>query len=469
MTMSDTDTATDVVERLAAHRVLGRVPREELEWLAAHGTVVRHAPGDMIARKGEPVEAMYVLLTGHVSHITEQGGTLRKVMDFRAGDVTGQLPYSRLTAPAGNSVVQEPTEILRVERACLTEIPVACPHVAAELVHVMLDRARAFKASDLQGEKMASLGKLSAGLAHELNNPAAAAVRSAELLADALVESDDASRALGAADLDAGQRSVIDRVRAACLHAATPGVLSAIERADREDAVADWLADHDVDDELAAPLADTDVTLELLDALGAALDGDRLRAALRWLAAGCTVRGLARDVERAASRISSLVGSVKRFTRMDQAAAPEAVDVGQAIADTLAMLGTKARAKSAAVTVDVPADLPHALAFGGELNQVWMNLIDNALDAVRDGGRVTVTARAEGGRVVVCVRDDGPGIPPEVMGRIFDPFFTTKPVGKGTGLGLDTVRQLVNRNNGLVEVDSEPGRTEFRVSLPAAA
>jgi signal transduction histidine kinase len=198
------------------------------------------------------------------------------------------------------------------------------------------------------------------------------------------------------------------------------------------------------------------------------VSGDQLRVALHWVAAGCTVRGLARDIERAAARVHELVTAVKGFTYMDRASSPEPVDLARGLSDTLAVMAAKARTKSASLTVDVPADLPRVLGFGGELNQVWANLVDNALDAIAEGGHVTVAARAEGPKVVVRVTDDGPGIPAEARGRIFDPFFTTKPVGKGTGLGLDIVRRLLDRNDGSIDLQTEPGRTEFRVTLPAA-
>jgi signal transduction histidine kinase len=473
--MTETQTRTPdagadatLLQRLANHRALSGVPEAELQWLLAHGTLERHDVGGMLARKGEPVDALYIVLSGLLSHLVDQGGAWRKVMDWRDGDVTGMLPYSRMVFAPGNTVVQETADIFRVDLSCLAAVPIECPHLTAALVHVMVDRARTFKVSDLQVEKMASLGKLAAGLAHELNNPASAAARSAQLVTDALVESDDASRALGAAGLDGNDLALIDRVRTVCLSTAKSGVLSPLERADREEAFADWLAEHDVDDALASSLAETDVSLGILDELAGSLRGDKLRTALRWVAAGCTVRGLARDIERAASRVHALVSAVKGFTYMDHATAPEPVDIAKGIGDTLAVMSGKARGKSVSVTVDVPNDLPRARAFGGELNQVWANLVDNAIDAVTDGGRVTVTARVEGDTVVVRVTDDGPGIPPDVKSRIFDPFFTTKAVGKGTGLGLDIVRRLVDRNDGLIDVESEPGRTQFRVVLPLA-
>ena len=256
-------------------------------------------------------------------------------------------------------------------------------------------------------------------------------------------------------------------VRALCVAATPPVALTPMERADREDAIAAWLEGHAADAAAAASLAETGVTIAALDALAAVVAGGALDAALRWIAAGSLLRSLASDIDTATSAISKLVAAVKGFTYMDRAASSEPVDIRRGIRDTLTMLGAKSRAKSVAVTVDLAPDLPGVSAFGAELNQVWVNLIDNALDAVAASGQVTVTARRELGRVVVRVIDDGPGIPADIQRQIYDPFFTTKPVGQGTGLGLDIARRLVRRHGGEIDLDSRPGHTEFIVSLPA--
>jgi len=237
---------------------------------------------------------------------------------------------------------------------------------------------------------------------------------------------------------------------------------------EREDAIADWLADHGVDGDVAGPLAETSVTLATLDQAAIALSGPLLSAVLRWAAAGCLVRGLAGEIQDAATRISGIVAAIKGFTHMDQATVAEPVDLQQGLSNTVAVLKSKARAKSVAVTVSVAANTPRVLGFIGELNQIWANLIDNALDAVPESGHVDITVRTERQRVVVSVIDDGPGIPVEIRERLFDPFFTTKPVGKGTGLGLDIVRRLVIHNAGEIDFETAPGRTEFRVWLPVA-
>jgi signal transduction histidine kinase len=461
--------APDLVDRLADHALLRAVPREQIAWVAAHGRFHRLAAGEVFYARGDKVEGLHVVLSGHLAIHIDRGAGRRRAMEWRGGEVSGSLPYSRLVGTPGEVVAEEPTELVTVHRDHFPEMIERCHELTAAFVHVMVDRARHFTSSDFHDEKLMSLGKLAAGLAHELNNPASAIVRSAKGLTDRLAGVEQASRALGVAGLTATQLAAVEAVREICFATPVTSVRSPLERADREDAIVAWLEAHGADVEAAEALAETAVTLEALDRLAAALERPALDAALVWVASGCATRRIAVEIERAASRIYELVGAVKGFTRMDHATAPEAVDIERGLTDTLAVLQAKARAKSVAVTVQVEADLPRVQGFGGELNQVWLNLIDNALDAVAAEGRVDVTATRSGGKVVVRVVDDGPGIPTDIRGRIFDPFFTTKQVGEGAGLGLDIVRRLVQRHDGQIDVDSRPGRTEFRVSLPVPA
>jgi len=458
---------TSLVDRLASLSNLGEIPRAELEWLAAHGHLEVHEAGSVLSPKGKRVKKLFVILSGHVAVRVDRGAGPRLVMGWRTGEVSGMLPYSRMKGPPGDNYLEERTEVLAIHEDHFPEMTYRCPVFTTYTVHLMLDRARSFNTSDLQDEKMISLGKMAAGLAHELNNPASAMVRGAKLLSAGLGQAEAAAHALGAAGLTAEQFEWIEQMRAACL--AKPGgtVLSPIQQADREDEISDWLGRHQLDPDHADPLADTAVTIDALDALADANSGDTLDAALRWIASGCATHSLASDIEQAATRVYELVAAVKRFTYMDNLAGPEPVAVEAGLSDTLKVLAAKAKSKGAAITLDVAPDLPRVYATGSELNQVWLNLIDNALDAIPESGSVDISARHELNRVVVRVVDDGAGIPPDVLPHVFDLFFTTKPPGQGTGLGLDITRRLLRRYHGDIAVESHPGRTEFRVSLAA--
>ena len=462
-------TDANLVERFAAHRTLRAVPRRQLEWLASHAIVERFEAGDVLATKASgPMRALYVVLSGHIVIRVDRGAGPRQVLEWRDGDVTGLLPYSRLSVAPGTTTAEGPTEIARMAEEHFPEMIRDCHELTATLVHVMLDRARSFTASDLHDEKMVSLGRLSAGLAHELNNPASAVARSSKELVARLFEVEAAALALGSLQLSPEQLAAIARVRVLCGEPGSRSDLTPLERADREDAVAVWLTRHRLEPELAEALAESSITVDSLDPLARALGPDAIGFALRSVAASHRARRIASEVETAAERVHALVAAIKGFTYMDQTRVRKPVAIGQGLADTLTVLGGKARAKSVTVTVQVANDLPPVDGFGGELNQVWANLIDNAIDAAPTSGRVEVSAARKDGSVVVRVVDDGPGVPEEIRERIFEPFFTTKSQGQGTGLGLDIVRRLVRQHNGQIEVASRPGCTEFRVTLPGA-
>jgi signal transduction histidine kinase len=458
-------TIDDLMERLAHHRMLGPAPANEHAWIASRGTLRRYEVGSVVTAKGTPAKNLLVVFDGRLVIRADRGAGSHKIFEWKDGDVGGVMPYSRGASPPHDVVAEEPTELLAVPREVLTDMIYACPVITAALVHAMVDRAREFKSSDLRDEKLISLGKLAAGLAHELNNPASAVLRSAKMLGESLTGAEQAARALAAAHISPEQFASIDAARVICSAPRTQASLSTVARADREDAITDWLADHGASEDSALALADSGVEVTALDKLATELPGDALDAALRWIAACCTVRALSSEIETAASRIHDLVSAVKGFSYMDHAPTAEPVDIRRGITDTLTVLGNKTRGKSASISLELPDDLPRAHAVGAELNQVWMNLLDNALDAIPSGGHVSVTAQHELDSVVVRIIDDGPGIPKEIQGKIFDPFFTTKGVGSGTGLGLDIVRRLLQRYEGDISVESVPGRTEFQVRL----
>jgi signal transduction histidine kinase len=456
----------DLVDRLAAHRTVGAAPRAELEWLAAHGAIRRLDTGEILSHKGVMVQALHVILCGRLVLFVDRGAGPTKLVEWREGDVTGLLPYSRLVTAPGDSKALEPLELFSIPREHHQEMTRECFGITSILVHNMVDRARMFTSNDLQNEKMISLGKLSAGMAHELNNPASAIERCAAMLEDRVRESEEATRGLAAARLSDEQIVAADAIRAACMTKHIQGVRSPLEQLDREEAISQWLVKHGLDTANAEVLADTDVTFESLEQVVAVVEGPALNAVLRWAAAGCAVRNLTAQIQDCSRRISKLVTAVKGFTHMDQANVAGTVDLGPSLGDTVAVLKAKAQGKSVGVTLELEAALPKVRGYAGELNQVWGNLIDNALDAVATGGRVEVVAARENKSVVVRIRDDGPGIPAEIRDRVFDPFFTTKPLGEGTGLGLDIARRLVRHNDGAIDFESQPGRTEFRVTLP---
>lgn len=444
------------------------MPQSEVAWLAQHGVLRHYDTGSILTHKEKQVEGLHIVMSGHLSIHVDHGAGRRKLMEWRAGDVTGLMPYSRLVAPPADVLAEEPSEVLTIFRDQMPEMIRECHELTAVLVHVMLDRARHFTSSYLHDEKLVSLGKLAAGLAHELNNPASAIGRSAGEFHVALRRFDEASRSLGTSCLEPPQLAALEKLRASSLAAGAQPVLSPLEQEDREDSLTRWLRKHGAKEALADGLAETDVTTGMLDELALTMQGPVLDAALRWVAADCATRRLASEIQQAAIRITDLVRAVKGFTQMDRAAVPEPVDLETGLANTLAVLGSKAKTKSVSVSLNLERNLPPIQGFGGELNQVWSNLLDNALDAVDHGGEIEIAAARCRDGVMVRIIDNGSGVPDGIRDRIFDPFFTTKPVGKGSGLGLDIVRRLVQRHNGQIELESKPGRTEFRVTLPGS-
>lgn len=454
-----------LVDRLATVPLFASVPRQELEWLAANGEMRVLEAGSTLAEVGTRIEDMSVLFEGRLSVYLGNRSAARKLMEYGPGEIVGRLPYSRFYNTFGFATIDETVTAFALHERHFPVMTRECNGLTTVLVHFMLDRAREFRSVQLNDDRLESLSRLASGFAHELNNPASAASRTAQALVKVLDQEEQAARELAAARLTDGQLSAVDAVRIECGRQGR--AWSALESADREDDIAEWLARHGVDRELAEPLAASDVTMGALEQLAAALPPADLKAATRWIASRCAARTASRQIETATGRIHHLVGAMKGFTFMDREGVPEQVDVTRGLADTLAMLEGKARAKSATVLLESAPDLARVSGFGSQINQVWEKLVDNALDAVAEKGNVTITATTRDNSILVRIADDGPGIPEDIRPRIFDPFFTTKAVGHA-GLGLDIARRMVRLNGGEIEFTSQPGRTVFKVRLPVA-
>jgi signal transduction histidine kinase len=456
-----------MVDRLAALPALAHVPREQLQWLVDRGEVRRIDDGTTIRGTSAEPLGLFIVVSGRFSVRVDQAGVEREVREVTSGTATGYLPYSRMITPRGYLVADGPVEFLSIRAEDIKEMTRECYEFTASCVHEMLERVRVFKSDDKRQEKMAALGRLSAGLAHELNNPASAVARAAAELDAARAEVVAASRALGAAGFDGESMAAIRSLEV--VTQATPSEqLSAVERADLEDRVMDWLDAHGIDPDLAYPLVEHGLRVPDLDAAASELHDAHLAVVLTYVAAIAASRGLSAQISSAAARIHSLVAAVKKHTHMDRAPGVEPVILADHIRDTVALMSAKASLKRLSVELNVEADLPPVAGSVADLNQVWMHLLDNAIDAVAESGRISVDLAGGDDSVLVRVVDDGPGIPDEDQERVFEPFFTTKDVGQGRGLGLDVVRTVVRSHKGHVELRSRPGRTEFRVILPAA-
>lgn len=442
------------------------LPEDQIAWFLSQSQEVGLRPGEIYAKQGDPPDTMFVLLQGEFEWRGEFGGETVAIAG-KVGDVTGALPFSRMKQFTVTGRALSESRILRFPAALFPELIQRMPELAKRLVGVMADRIREATRLEQQRDRLAGLGKLSAGLAHELNNPASAAKRAAAQLRETLKRVKDASHELGRRELTPTQKAEIEKLESAFTQRDEPPP-DALTISDLEDKIDSLLRSHGQNDlwQLAAELAQRGVRPSALESLFENLDAGTARAALVRIAASVEIASLLNEIESSTSRISDLVGAIKEYTFMDQAPVQN-VDVVKSLETTLTILNHKLK-RGVTVQRDYQPVPLLVNSFGSELNQVWTNLIDNAIDAMNGQGELRVRTYRENGCVVVEIGDNGAGISPEVRVHIFEPFFTTKGVGEGTGLGLDTVQRIVRKHRGNIQVSSKPGDTRFQVWLPLA-
>ena len=459
------------VSPLRSVSIFADLSDDDLAWIAAQSELVELEPGELLFAFGDRAEWMFIGLEGVVQARREQLGAGAPPFVFRAGDVTGTIPFSRMKEFSGTGRATTRARVARFPKWKFDELLDRLPLLTLRFVALLADRVRDATRRDAQFEKLNALGRLAAGIAHELNNPASAVQRSGADARRRLARRSELAAEIVRVGVKPDDVLALDRLRAdAAEGRLAVASMDTLARAEREDALVEWLSDCDVPEPWTWAATFTDAGLDeagLERALGH-LDDTQCLAALRWLESLLAEDALLATVGQGAARIATLVDAVRRYTHVDRARDMTDVDVREGLDATLTLYAQRIREKGIAVDRSYATDLPRVRAFPGDLNQAWANLIDNAIDAAPPStGRLALRAGTEDGAVVVEVCDNGPGIPAELLDRIWDPFFTTKDVGQGTGLGLDIARRIVaDEHGGVILLDSRPGDTRFVVKLP---
>jgi signal transduction histidine kinase len=449
------------------------VPEPQLNWFLAHSNIRDFKVGDAVFAKGEPADHLYIIVEGSFRIYLERNGEIREVGDMVAGEITGLLPYSRMSNAAGNAVARMPSKVICFHRDNFNEMIRNHFELTQAFVHVMTNRIRSFTTMQIQNEKLMSLGKLSAGLAHELNNPASAIVRSANALRDHLKGQPDKFKKVIQIEMTDEQVDTINNLLFSKIENHKANHLSLMERNDLEDDLTDWLEDNNIESpfDLVENLVEFDFSIDDLELIKANLPANDFRPIIGWIENNLSTEKMVEEIQEASTRIADLIGSIKGYTHMDRSRDIQKVDIHEGLRSTVTMLKHKIKKNQIIFIEDFAATLPPVNGFPGELNQVFTNILDNAIDALADykeepNPTITLRTLADGSFVKIYIKDNGPGIPEDMINQIFDPFFTTKEMGKGTGLGLDVVMKIIRQHRGEVRVTSEKGSTEFEVCLP---
>ena len=453
--------------RLRAIPLLEDLTDEQIAFFQTNGTLRTLESGEKVFSIGDPVDELFIIIEGELQYFVLNQEQMVAGLRQKEGKMAGLIPYSRLKISNGELRAMQPSTLLALHRRHFYELERIAPEVVEKLVGVMTDRVRETTKYQQQMEKMAALGKLAAGLAHELNNPAAAIQRTADTLCSLLHRLPGMVGQGVEGRQDQQVEALYREVTQAARDRQEPR-LSTLERQEREDELLDWLEELGVEEswDLAKTFLEEGLTVADLEKVRERVEPEVLPGVLSWLAYTLSTTHLVREIQESAGRISELVNAVKGYSHMDRAGGTEPVDLQQGLESTLKMLNHKIRGKNITLHKDFQPHLPPVKGNAGELNQVWTNLLDNALDALEPNGELRIRTAEEGGLVHVIISDNGSGIPEDIQSRIFEPFFSTKGVGQGTGLGLDIVKRILDLHQANVQVKSEPGKTEFVVTFP---
>lgn len=460
----------ELLHQLQANEILVDIPMPTLKWLIDKSEYQLYETGEYIFEPGDAVDYMLILIQGEYSAKMKRNGRWRELGVWRAGNITGILPFSRMKETRAYGQAIKDCYFLALHKDHFVEMVNISYELTQAMVSVMTSRVRDFTQLRFQDEKLMALGKLSAGLAHELNNPASAMVRSSEELYKRIHSSPEKFKSVITMRITPEQTDLINEILFSKIPEAKNLDLSLMEREERLDDISDWLEDHDIEngEDIADTLVDFGFEEDDLDNIKEIAKNQHIDVLLGWIESTLSLEKLVEEIQEASSRISDLIGSVKSYSHMDRAATMEATDIHEGIKSTGMMLKHEFKKKNIQVSKDFNYDLPKINAFAGELNQVWTNLIVNAIDAMEPNGHLHFKSYADRHFVCVEITDNGSGIPEDIQTRIFEPFFTTKAMGEGTGMGLDIVKKIMERHHADITLESEPGKTTFKLCFPSA-
>lgn len=452
---------------------LQKVPTDQLNWLIENSEQITYDKGGEAFTPGQKADHLIIILEGKFNIKLYREGQVRQLGELIAGDITGLLPYSRMTSTSAKASALVTSKVLSLHKDKFPQMITSHFELTQAFVHVMTNRVRSFTTLQIQNEKLMSLGKLSAGLAHELNNPASAIVRSSQALREHLKGQPESFKKVVSIKMTNQQIDFVNDMLFAKIDNSASTELSLMERNDLEDELTDWLEDHGAQDtfEIVENLVEFGFSVADLESIKEHTGDDHLLPVVRWINNNLSTEKLVEEINEASERISELIKSIKSYSYMDQTKDRQEVEIHAGIRNTITMLKHKVKKGQIILIEDFAHELPTVKGFPGELNQVWTNILDNAIDALSEqesntNPTITIKTTLDGDFVRTYITDNGPGIPENMVNNIFDPFFTTKEMGKGTGLGLDVVMKIVRQHRGEVKVQSKPGKTTFEVCLP---